>query len=51
MFPIKRDREEDKSITNKKPTPQPITPPPVIRQPATLGLCFTLWSNHEKIND
>jgi len=37
MLSIKRDREENTHISSKKPTPEPLTPPPLIRQPATLG--------------
>ena len=37
MISNKRGRQEDTSSSSKKSTPQPLTPPPLIRQPATIG--------------
>lgn len=36
MLSIKRTREENTSSSSKKPTVEPVKPPPLIRQPATL---------------
>jgi len=42
MLSIKRDREENTSSSSKKPTPEPVIPPAIVRQPATIGNVYYL---------
>lgn len=42
MFQNKREREENTSESSKKPTLEPLKPPPLIRQPATISDVYNL---------